>query len=136
MKTQRGKKSDSSVTDNTGAYKFYNISNGTYKLVCGKTTMKWGGCSPADALQVNRYFVGLTKTIGDALRAKAADVNNIGKVTPPDALSINKRFVGLIKKFNIPDWLYESPTIIVNDANVTQNIKAICSGDVNVSYPN
>ena len=104
-------------------------------LVCGNTTMKWAGCNPVDALMVNRYYVGLIKSFGDALMKLAADVNNDGKINPIDALTINRRYVGLIKKFSIPDWLFESPTVIVTDSSVLQKIKAICAGDVNGSYP-
>ena len=69
------------------------------------------------------------------LAPNVADVNYDSKINPSDALTINWRYVGLIKKFSIPDWLFESHTVIVNDVSVLQDIKTICAGDVNASYP-
>jgi hypothetical protein len=135
LENSQGRKLDSATTDITGAYKINNISNGKYFLLGGKTDMKWGGCNPVDALTVNRYYVGLIKTFGDAIRKAIADVNNDGKINPSDALTINWRYVGLIKKFSIPDWLYESHTVMINDVSILQDIRAICAGDVNGSYP-
>jgi hypothetical protein len=135
LEDSQGKKLDSAKTEITGAYKILNVSNGTYNLAGGKTAMKWGGCNPVDALTVNRYYVGLIKTFGDELRKTAADINNDGKINPSDALTINWRYVGLIKNFSIPDWLYDSHSVLVSDVSVLQDIKVICAGDVNGSYP-
>jgi hypothetical protein len=135
LENSQGMKVDSAKTDITGAFRILNVSNGKYFLLGGKTAMKWGGCNPVDALTVNRYYVGLIKTFGNAIRKTIADVNIDGKINPSDALTINWRYVGLIKKFSIPDWLYETHTVIVNDVSVLQDIKAICAGDVNCSYP-
>ena len=52
--------------------------------------MKFGGCNSLDALIVNRYYVGLTKSFGDPLMKLAADVNNDTKINTIDALLINK----------------------------------------------
>lgn len=126
---------DSVTTDSKGAFEFDNIPNATYDIVCGKTKMKWAGSNSSDALAINRYFVGLIKSFGDALMKKAADVDNNGKINSSDALMILRRFVGLIKKFNVPDFLYETPVITVNNNKISQTIHAICAGDVNASYP-
>ena len=32
-----------------------------------------------------------------------------------------------------PDWVFDITSITVSGANVTQNIKAVCTGDVNTS---
>jgi hypothetical protein len=135
LETMKGEKLDSTVTDQTGAFKFIKVANGTYKLVCGKTIMKWGGSNPVDALTVNKYYVGLIMTFGDELRKTAADVKNDGNVNPIDALMINRRFLNFIKHYVISDWLYESLSVTVNDASISQDIKAISAGDVNGSYP-
>jgi hypothetical protein len=119
-------------TDNSGAYQFINVSNGEYRIEC-TTAINWGGANPLDALYVNRNYIG-TYNFGDALKKKAADVNLDNKVNPVDALSINRRFTGLITQFTAPDWMFEAANIIVNGGNVTQNIKAICAGDVDGSY--
>jgi hypothetical protein len=137
LENTQGMKLDSTATDNTGAYKFVNVTKGSYNIVCGKTAMKCGGSNPVDALTVNRFYVGMIKTFGgnNTLRNTAADVNNDGYINPIDALAINRRFIGILKKFNIPDWLFESPSIDVSYTSVARNIKAICAGDVNGSYP-
>jgi hypothetical protein len=130
-------KLDSATTDNTGTYKFFGVPNGTYNLVGGKTAMKWGGCNPVDALTVNKYYVGIIKAFGrdNVLRKSAANVNKDAYINPLDALMINRRFLNFIKHFDIPDWVYESQTVTVTDISVLQDIKVICAGDVNGSYP-
>ena len=134
LENSGGKKLDSMITDISGLFKFQNLLNGTYKLVCGKTPMKWGGANPLDALTVNRYFINLITAFGDAHKKTAADINNDGKINPTDALTINRRYVGLISKFGIPDWLFDSPTIVINNASLEGFPKAICAGDVDGSY--
>lgn len=124
---------DSTKTDNSGGYMFSSVNNGSYNLIL-KTSKAWGGSNPTDALLINRSFIG-SYTITSLLRKQAADVNNDTKINPIDALIINKRYIGSIKHFSIPDWLFEKITITVNGAVVYRNIKAICAGDVNGSYP-
>jgi len=114
--------------------------NGTYTLSTS-TTIKWGGVNPVDALLVNKHYVGLPMPyIWDALETLAGDVNNDKAINPVDALLINKRYVGLINKFTdknanvLPDWLFTIPTVTIDNLGITQNIKALCLGDVNASY--
>ena len=85
------------------------------------------------AVSANRYFIQ-AYSITYPLKLLAADVNMDGKINPLDALLINRRFIGVIKKFTRPDWIFESPSVIINGNNYTQNINAICTGDVNVFY--
>jgi hypothetical protein len=125
-------KIDSANTDISGAYIFHDLFNGSYKLKC-KIARNWGGSNPLDALLVNRYFIG-SFIITDPLKLKAADVSNNKVINPLDALMINRRYIGALHNFPAPDWIFESPTVIVIGADVTQNIKAICTGDVNASY--
>jgi hypothetical protein len=96
--------------------------------------MEWGGSNPLDALLVVRYYLG-AHTFSNHLREVAANVNNDQAINPVDALLINKRYIGIISKFNISDWLFDKPQVIVFGANVTQDMKAICSGDVDASFP-
>jgi hypothetical protein len=122
-------------TDATGHYLFNNVVNGVYTFLVS-TTKTWGGVNVVDALTINRYFVSLIKTFGgdNALRKIVADVDKSTKINVVDALMINRRFVKLIKKFTIIDWQFDSPTVTVTGANVSQNLKALCAGDVNGSY--
>lgn len=123
---------DSVKTDANGAFNLYNLTDGTYTLICN-TSKAWGGSNPVDALLANRNFIGVY-SITDPLKKKAADVNNDNKINPIDALMINRRYIGSLKKFTNPDWLFETPTVVITGADVIQNIKAICTGDVNGSY--
>jgi hypothetical protein len=134
LENSAGNKIDSSLADSTGAFRFINLTNGTYKIVCENTPMKWRGVNPVDALIVIRNFVGLYK-FNNELQAQAADVNNDNQINPLDALIINMRFVRQINHFVLPDWIFESPALTISDTSVTQDIKAICAGDVNRSFP-
>jgi hypothetical protein len=132
-------KLDSAVTDNTGTFKLFNVANGTYNIVFGKTGMKWGGSNPVDALTVNKYYVSMINAFGgdNALRKIAANVNNDTFINPLDALLINRRFLSFVKHFSISDWLYDPPsaTVTVSGSLNTKNFIGICAGDVNGSYP-
>jgi uncharacterized protein (TIGR02145 family) len=131
--SQDSKKLDSALTDNNGGFEFrYRHPDGQYKLSYS-IKIKWGGATPLDALYVNRCFIG-TYTFTDNLKKKAADVNNDGSINPVDALAINRRFIGLISSFTLPDWLYDTEDITVNGADLTKDIKIICSGDADGSY--
>jgi hypothetical protein len=132
LKTAGEIKKDSAKTDANGTYGFYNVKNGSYKLTCS-SGKAWGGSDPLDALIVTRYFIG-SVTISGALKLQAADVNKDNKINPTDALNINKRYINLINKFTSPDWIFEEINVSVSGSNITQDIKAICAGDVNGSY--
>ena len=122
----------SAQTDENGFYQFLNVTADVYKLVC-ETTYKWGGANSTDALLISKYFVKLY-TFGDELKKQAGDVNQDGKINSTDALLINKRFVHIINSFIAPDWIFEIPSVIVGSSDVQQDIKAICTGDVDGSY--
>jgi hypothetical protein len=122
---------DSVNTDDTDNYAFINIVNDTYTVFC-KTKKPWGGVNPVDALMVNRYYIGIYK-ISDSMKLLAADVNGDSKINPVDALLINRRYINIIHKYPVNDWIFESPTVIIQGANAIKNIRAICAGDVNTS---
>lgn len=121
---------DSAVTDNSGNYTFNAVANGNYSLdaVCAK---EWAGVNSTDALNIRKYQVGLITIEG--LRLKAGDNNGNGSVNSTDALNIRKRLASLITSFSIPDWVFDTPSFTVNGADVIQNMKGLCTGDVNGS---
>lgn len=121
---------DSAVTDTAGSFTFSSVANGTYTLdaSCSK---EWAGVNSTDALNIRKYQVGLY--ILEGLRLKAGDNNGNGSVNSTDALNIRKRLASLITSFAIPDWVFETPSVVVNGADVVQNFKGICVGDVNGS---
>jgi hypothetical protein len=68
------------------------------------------------------------------LRLVACDVNGNAAVNSGDALLINRRFSGTITTFSVGSWYFEQPAVTVTSGALTQNISAICYGDVNASY--
>ena len=134
LETTEGYRLDSILTDQSGAFQFNKISNGTYLLSC-KTSLKWGASNPTDALLVLKYFIK-SYSITDPLILAAGDVNYDSKINSTDALIISKRFVNPLNTFQIPDWIFENTSISVSgNNNIIQDIKAICAGDLNASYP-
>jgi hypothetical protein len=119
--------------DSTDALGDFSISAqaGSYTLT-GATSKAWGGVTASDALLATRHVVGYVIQTG--LRLKACDVNNSNSVTSGDALLINRRFAGSLASFNVGNFAYGSPSVTVGSASVTQNLQAICYGDINGSY--
>ena len=118
-------------TDSSGEFLFNNLLPGTYQITFTNTN-SWGGVNATDALKTARVFASLD-TFND-LQKKAGDVNNDGSINSTDALLIARRFTGLVTTFTIPDWVYDSPTsIIISNQNVTLDINALASGDVDGS---
>ncbi len=115
-----------------GHYHFINVASGTYSLeaVCNKT---WGGANASDALLVLKHFVNIAPLTG--VKLKAANVDNSASVNSLDAMLISRRFTGSITSFAAGNWVFEKPVFVfTGNANVTQNIKGLCTGDVNGSY--
>jgi len=122
---------DSVITDQMGSYTFSNKQNGSYYLTAS-STMVWGGVNSTDALQIRRYLTSLIPF--DSLQLKSADVNGSGSLNSTDALLIRRRITGTDTSFKVGDWVFENPVVVVNNSNVNQNIKCLCTGDVNGSF--
>jgi DNA/RNA endonuclease YhcR with UshA esterase domain len=118
-------------TDATGAYSILALPSGTYTLE-GATSKPWGGVNASDALAMNRHFSGSVPLVG--LRLGAADVNGNGAVNASDALTTNRRFSGGLTSFSVGNWITERPSVLVNGANATQDLKMLSYADVNGSY--
>ena len=127
--------------NNDGSYVFNDIPDGTYtlKAVCSKVI---GGLNSVDALLIELHFVGVKTLTG--LRLYVADVNGSGG-TPGsvDALATARRFIHLLPSFmppwvvppGRPDWASQTFSLVVSGGNAyTQDIKLLCTGDVNGSY--
>ncbi len=139
--SQNGTLAYTTITDNLGHYLFSTIANGTYSINFA-TQKAHGGLNASDALAILRHFVQLPPMLA-GLRILAADVNGNGLPNSADALAVSRRFVGSIPSFlppyvsapGGPDWYYEHFSVVVDGtANKTQNLKALCAGDVNGSY--
>ncbi len=122
---------DSSTTNQNGAFVINNVQNGDYTL-SAKTSISWGGVNATDALLVKKYAIGAISL--SALRKRAADVNLSSSINATDALSISKRTIGLISSFPAGDWMFEKDSLTVSGTNISDDLKGVCVGDVNGSY--
>jgi len=125
-------KLDSVFTNATGDFSFI-VQDGNYTLNAS-TTKAWGGVNTTDALQTRRHSIGQITLTG--LKFTAADVNKSNTINSTDALYIRKRGAlnEVVPQWTASNWIFETPSVVVNGDNVIKNFKAICSGDSNGSY--
>jgi hypothetical protein len=120
------------TTDQTGYFMFANPPAGTFVL-SGSTSKPWGGINSTDALLITRHFAGMLTLAG--LKLTAGDVNGNIALNSLDALLVARRFAGIINTFNVGDWVFSKETIVISGTTaIVQNLKALCTGDVNGSY--
>lgn len=123
----------STLTDDNGDFRFFNIPAGNYTLTGeGNYSLENYPVNSTDALVVLKYAASQF-TLG-SLRELAADVNNSLSANATDALLILKRYTGSINSFIKPDFIYESKIINVNSNLTGQDIRTIITGDANGSY--
>gem|GEM_PF-1469843 len=120
------------VTNLSGQYAFSTLPNGNYTTTAS-STKPWGGGNAIDALLISRHFQNLQPLAG--LRLLAGDVDGNGVVNANDALIVMRRSVLLITSFpSVPDWIFETKNVTLNNAHVFNNFLGLCYGDVNGSY--
>jgi len=119
------------TTDANGHYEFIGLIPGNYS-VSASSTKPWGGVNSNDALLIMKHFANINLLSG--LRLAAADVNGDHAVNSIDALLAAKRFVNQINGFSVGDWVFQVNTVTISNANVTNDFKALCFGDVNGSH--
>jgi len=122
---------DSVFTETDGYFLFEDVKASTYILE-PSVTIPWGGGNATDALLVNRFAIG-TYSFTE-FREVAADVNLSATVNATDGLLIKRRSIGSITSFIAGDWVFSDDTIATAKDNYTQDIYALCVGDVNGSY--
>ncbi len=130
------------TVDINGHYLFTGIQAGNYTLMASSTKIT-GSINMVDALIV---MVGSSSGFPPyitGIKLKAADVNGNGFANTVDALAISRFFVGQISNFmppNVPlpgnnKWISETFTIQIQaNSTYTQDLKMICTGDVNGSF--
>jgi hypothetical protein len=129
-------------TSTGGAYLVRPVANGSYKL-SGATTKEWGGLQAFDATLVARYL-GSIITLTD-LQKRASDVNLSSTITAFDGTLIKRRLGSIATpQWTAPTYVFDGPfpttpvldgiPLTVSGANVTQELRTLCSGDVNGSY--
>ncbi|MCX6272946.1 MAG: dockerin type I domain-containing protein [Bacteroidetes bacterium] len=127
-----GQSVNQTISDQTGQFSFTGTPCETYTFSCS-TTKPFGGVNSSDALSILKHFVQITTLTG--ISRKAADINGDGAVNATDALMVQRRFVGLLCCFPIGDWVWDySPIPLVLSSDMSVNITAACTGDVNCSY--
>ena len=131
LKNALGATVATATSGSNGSFSMNNVVPGSYTLEAS-TTKPWGGVTASDALLAVRHATGAVQQTG--LRLVACDVNGNGAVNSGDALLINRRFSGSITTFSVGSWYFEQPAVTVTSGALTQNISAICYGDVNASY--
>jgi len=120
------------TTNASGQYAFKYVADGSYTLTAS-TVKAHGGINSTDALFIRRHALGIITLTG--LRLTAADVNLSSSVNSTAALLVQKRTISSpTPTWTAPDWLFEVPSVLMSGSNVSQNVKGICSGDVNGSY--
>ncbi len=126
------------TTDVNGFYTV-NVYNGSYYLYASSTA-PWISVDQGDVINLRRYIAGLTSTLdGNPLRIRAGDINQDGSVDNGDVIPLRRRIAGLTPnpQYLAPDWMFQNPTVIINNANLTgANFNGTLSGDVNGTYPN
>ena len=131
LKNALGATVATATSGSNGSFSMNNVVPGSYTLEAS-TTKPWGGVTASDALLAVRHATGAVLQTG--LRLVACDVNGNAAVNSGDALLINRRFSGSITTFSVGSWYFEQPAVTVTSGALTQNISAICYGDVNASY--
>lgn len=119
------------TTNTAGEFLFAGNHNGLYGFLCSSSAIA-GGMNATDALLVRRHVVMLDTL--DMLPMQAADVNASGSLSAADALLILRRTVGLISTFPAGEWTFEDASVLVDNANVSIGLDALCMGDINASY--
>ncbi|MHC1708035.1 MAG: PKD domain-containing protein [Bacteroidales bacterium] len=118
-------------TSQDGSYLLSNVPNGNY-LLTATSAKDWCVANSYDAYLIQKDFIGMPPPL-TGLRKQVADVSCNGFSNSYDALLVQKRFVGMIESFACGNWGFESINISMNNANITQEIKALSMGDVNGS---
>jgi hypothetical protein len=120
------------VSGQPGYFAFNNIPDGTGYKLAGSYSGAWGGNNATDALIVQHNITGQFPLSG--LNEIAADVNASSTISALDALYIKLRTVESISSFPAGDWKISEPVITLSGGAITQNLTALCTGDVNGSF--
>ncbi len=123
---------DSTISDINGEYAFLNVLPGTYTINSYSDHI-WGGGNATDALAIMKHFVGTQFLYG--LRLLAGDCDASNYINSMDGLYVAQRFVLLINSFPAGDWVFETPTILVDGTTtIIQDFMGLCVGDTDGSY--
>ena len=122
------------LSDGSGAYSFLSLGAGcTYIVTPTKAPLSPGaaGIDTADAIRIQRHFLGLALLTGCSL--SAADVNGDGHVTTIDVIAIQRFFLGLSTGIgNAGKYQFSPPAFVYPNLGSDQgnNFSALIFGDV------
>lgn len=132
----------STSTGAAGYYEFLYVTDGSYKL-SGSTTKIDGGLQAFDATLIARYLGSIVAFSN--LQKRAADVNLSNTVTSFDGTLLKRKLGGIATpQWTAPAYVFDGPfpttpvldgmPVTVSGADVTQELRTLCSGDLNSSY--
>lgn len=131
MSSDGTQKLDSALTDASGNFEISGVAPGDY-ILDASTSISWGGVNIFDAFIVKANWMTF---VSGTMAFEAADVNESSTVNPFDAFIIKNWWqTGTKTGWLAPDWIFDTPSIIVSNSNVSQDILGVCSGDANLSY--
>jgi hypothetical protein len=125
-----------------GAYLIRPVANGSFKLF-GATTKAWGGLQAFDATLIARYLGSIVTFTN--LQKRAADLNLSSTITAFDGTLIKRRLGSIATpQWTAPTYVFDGPfpttptldglPVTVSGADVIQELRTICSGDLNSSF--
>jgi len=113
------------LSDGSGAYSFPSLAaGGTYIVTPTKAPLSPGaaGIDTADAIRIQRHFLGLALLSGCSL--SAADVNGDGQVTTTDVVAVERFFLGYtsgtgnVGKYQFSPSAFVYPNLGSDQANI------------------
>lgn len=131
LKTQSGTVVETATANVSGNFSIYAI-DGVYVL--DATSAKtWGGLGIQDVINTRKEISNLVTFT--PLQKKAADVNQTNTVNVQDPIVMRQKLADItpLPAWKIANYVFETPTVTVNGADVVQNIKSLAGGDVNNS---
>lgn len=123
------------ITDNSGNYRFTNLSSADYSVTPSKTGDVGNSIGHFDASYVLRNWAGLLDL--NPYQKIAADVTGNGEASHFDASYILRYYVGLIDHFPVgADWKFVPTSFSIDDTNWSSTPDSISYTLLNSDKPN
>ena len=118
------------TTDATGYFEFWAV-NGSYKLTAS-TTKAWGGVTTQDINSMKLHIINAITLTG--IFFTAGDVNLSGTISVQDISLVKTKIVDPTFPLPAGNWVFDNPVFSVMCADSPNNVRSLCTGDVNGSY--
>jgi len=122
------------LSDGSGVYSFPSLgAGGTYIVTPTKAPLSPGaaGIDTADAIRIQRHFLGLSLLTGCSL--SAGDVNGDGNVTTTDVVAVERFFLGYTSGTgNVGKYQFSPPAFVYPNLGSDQgnSFTGLIFGDV------